>query len=172
MSATSTLQPTPSSATNNLGGKYLTFALGRESYGVQVLKVREIIRMVDITPIPQTPPYIKGVMNLRGKIIPVADLRLKFALSNAENTENTCIVVVQVMSAEAAPLPIGLVVDGVEEVVNIATSDIEETPDFGDAIETHYILGIAKIRGAVKTLLDIDKVVAADSLERLHQAAA
>ncbi len=155
------------SETAALAGKHLTFVLGREHYGVPVLKVREIIRLCDITPVPQMPDYIKGVLNLRGKIIPVADLRIKFRLAKVENSELTCIVVVQVNLPDRSSALMGLIVDAVEEVVNLAASDIEPTPDFGMALEADYILGMAKIKGAVKTLLDIDRVVSAISPEEL-----
>lgn len=167
-----TSEVTENTATNKaLAGKYLTFVLGKESYGVAVLKIREIIRMQDITLVPQMPDYIKGVINLRGKIIPVVDLRLKFCLSKAETTERTCIVVVQVSLPSRSSLAMGMVVDAVEEVINIGAGDIEETPDFGAKLDTEYILGMAKIKGAVKTLLDIDKVVAAETIESLKQVA-
>ncbi len=145
-------------------GKYLTFTLGNESYGIVVLKVREIIRVPDITSVPQMPEYVKGVINLRGKVIPVADLRIKFQLHNIKDTERTCVVVVQVQLASGAQPLIGLIVDAVEEVVNIPSSDIEPTPDFGSNLDTHYILGMAKVKGTVKTLLDLDRVVSAESL--------
>lgn len=149
------------SAVARLAGKYLTFVLGRECYGVPVLKVREIIRLCEITPVPQMPEYIKGVLNLRGKIIPVADLRLKFRLAKIDNTELTCIVVVSVALPDKTASLMGLIVDAVEEVANITAADIEPTPDFGAAIDTDYILGLAKIKNTVKALLDIDKVVTA-----------
>jgi purine-binding chemotaxis protein CheW len=142
-----------------LAGKYLTFVLGHECYGVPVLKVREIIRLCDITPVPQMPDYIKGVLNLRGKIIPVADLRLKFRLAKVENTKHTCIVVVQVVLADESVTPIGLIVDAVEEVLNLVVGEIEPPPDFGTVLNTDYVLGMAKLKGSVKTLLDIDRVV-------------
>jgi purine-binding chemotaxis protein CheW len=157
--ATATMQLDTHSTTQQLAGKHLTFVLGRECYGVPVLRVREIIRLCNITPVPQMPSYIKGVLNLRGKIIPVADLRIKFGLASAENTDLTCIVVVSITLADKTSSLMGLVVDGVEEVVNIAASDIEPTPDFGAAVETDYILGMAKIKGTVKSLLDIDKII-------------
>jgi purine-binding chemotaxis protein CheW len=147
-------------------GKYLTFCLGRESYGVEVLKIREIIRVVNITAVPQMPAYVKGVINLRGKIIPVVDLRLKFGMAKAETTERTCIIVVQATLHSGQSSQMGLVVDGVEEVTNIAATDIEETPDFGTKLDTDSILGMARIKGAVKTLLDIDKVVSSDTVQR------
>ena len=148
-------------------GKYLTFVLGKESYGIPVLKIREIIRMQHVTLVPQMPDYIRGVINLRGKIIPVVDLRAKFELAETEVTERTCIVVVQVASPGGISLSMGLVVDAVEEVINIGASDIEATPDFGATLDTEYILGMAKIKGAVKALLDIDRVVSVDAIIRL-----
>ena len=144
---------------SGLAGKHLTFVLGHECYGVPVLKVREIIRLCDITPVPQMPDYIKGVLNLRGKIIPVADLRLKFRLAIVENTKHTCIVVVQVILPDNTLTPMGLIVDAVEEVVSLIESEIEPPPDFGTILDADYILGMAKVKGSVKTLLDIDKVV-------------
>jgi purine-binding chemotaxis protein CheW len=154
-----------------LTGKYLTFNLQDESYGIDVLKVREIIRLTTITAVPQMPPFIRGVINLRGKIIPVMDLRVRFEFPNAANTEQTCIIVVQVKLPGGKNTPMGLVVDGVEEVININSNDIEETPNFGGQICTDYIIGIAKIKGAVKTLLDIDGIVGADTLTSLRAAA-
>jgi len=167
-----TLEPSADPTTQQLAGKHLTFILGRECYGVPVLKVREIIRLCDITPVPQMPAYIKGVLNLRGKIIPVADLRLKFKLASDKNTDLTCIVVVQVALPDKSPTLMGLIVDAVEEVVNLAAADIEPTPDFGAALEADYILGMAKVKGSVKTLLDIDKVVGAVDPEQLRRALA
>ena len=146
----------------SLAGKYLTFTLGRESYGIGVLKVREIIRIMDVTSVPQMPPYIRGVVNLRGKVVPVVDLRIKFELANAGMTERTCIVVAQLRTASGGSALIGFIVDGVEEVVNIATEDLEPTPDFGAALDTQYILGMAKIKGRVKTLLDMDRLISAE----------
>lgn len=140
-------------------GKYLTFLLGGESYGIPVLKVREIIRHVDVTTVPQMPSYVKGVTNLRGKIIPVVDLRIKFGLPDAENSEQSCVVVVQVQSSANQRIQIGLVVDGVEEVANISAAEIEPTPDFGGALSGDTILGMAKVKGRVKALLDIERVV-------------
>lgn len=144
-------------------GKYLTFVLGSEHYAVPVLKVREIIRLCDITPVPRMPEHIRGVINLRGKIIPVTDLRLRFDLACAESTDLTCIVVVHVAGAGNTPILIGMIVDAVDEVVNIAGGDIEATPDFGAAFDTTFIVGMAKMKGVVKTLLDIDAVLTSDS---------
>jgi purine-binding chemotaxis protein CheW len=150
-----------------LAGKYLTFRLGDETYGISVLKVREIIRHTNTTVVPQMPDYIKGVINLRGKIIPVVDLRLKFGMPGGDTTEHSCIVVVQVARTDHTKLTMGIVVDGVEEVANIAASDIEETPDFGVQMDTAYILGMAKIKGVVKALLDIDRVLTVQGLETI-----
>jgi purine-binding chemotaxis protein CheW len=154
-----------------LSGKYLTFSLHQESYGIDVLKVREIIRLITITVVPQMPAFVRGVINLRGKIIPVMDLRLRFELPEHADNNQTCIVVVQVKLPDGKVTLMGLVVDGVEEVVTIAAGDIEETPDFGGQICTDYILGIAKVKGAVKTLLNIDRVLAAAEAEQLQTAA-
>jgi purine-binding chemotaxis protein CheW len=147
-----------------LAGKYLTFVLAEEAYGIPVLKVREIIRLTAITAVPQMPGYIRGVINLRGKIIPVMDLRLRFGLAGAANTEQNCIVVVQVKSPAGQATAMGLVVDAVEEVAQFAVADIEEAPDFGAQIDTHYILGMAKIKGVVKALLDIDRIIGGDAV--------
>ncbi len=139
--------------------KFLTFRLDTESYGIAVLKVREIIRLQTITLVPQMPEYVKGVINLRGKVIPVIDLRVRFELPPQEATESTCIIVVQVRLRSGEERLIGLVVDAVEEVLNIAATDIEETPNFGSHLSADYIFGMAKIKGGVKTLLDIDIVI-------------
>jgi purine-binding chemotaxis protein CheW len=145
----------------SLAGKYLTFNLLGESYGIAVLKVREIIRHVDITVVPQMPDYIRGVINLRGKIIPVMDLRLRFGFLAAAHTDQTCIVVVQVQLPDGKSTAMGMVVDGVEEVTQLNAADIEAPPDFGGRIAVDYILGLAKVKGVVKVLLDIDRVVGA-----------
>lgn len=166
-----TATPDLQSASTTNAGKYLTFVLGHESYGISVLKVREIIRLMDITPVPQMPPYVKGVINLRGKVVPIVDLRIRFALANAESTERTCIVVVQIKTPANASAFMGFIVDAVEEVANIPGAEIEPTPDFGTRLNTEYILGMAKIRGKVKTLLDIDRVLTGETVEQLSQAA-
>ena len=155
-----------------IAGKYITFVLGEESYGIPALKVREIIRLVHITVLPQMPGHIKGVINLRGKIIPVIDLRTRFGLTGTKDTEHTCIIVVQVATASGAKLFIGLIVDAVEEVANITTEDVEEAPDFGLRADTSYILGMAKIKGAVKTLLNIDRLLVDVDVTALAKAAA
>lgn len=150
-------------------GKYLTFLLGREEFAIQVLKVREIMGIQDITAVPQTPSYIKGVINLRGKVIPVVDLRLKFCLPEAGYTQRTCIIVVQVQ-AGGVTLHTGIIVDAVSEVLNLSSGDIEDTPDFGDggSSAASYLLGMAKVKGKVKILLDIDRVLSAHEVHGLE----
>ncbi len=144
-----------------LAGKYLAFALGHEEYGLPVLKVREIIKVMDITQVPQVPPHVRGVINLRGKVIPVIDLRLKFGFPAQDYTERTCIIVVEV-ALSGANVMMGIVVDSVSEVLNIAGADIDETPDFGARVTTDYILALAKVKGTVKILLDLDRVLGSD----------
>ena len=145
------------------GGKYLTFKLGDESYGINVLKVREIIRLANITLVPQMPAHVRGVINLRGRIIPVMSLRVRFGLPEAEPTDLTCIIVVQVKLPDGKITQMGLVVDGVEEVISLAPADIEDPPDFGAHLDTDYTLGMAKVKSVVKTLLDIDQVISANA---------
>lgn len=164
----STATAAPAASTSNLAGKYLTVVLENEAYGIAVLKVREIIRMQKITPVPQMPAFVKGVINLRGRVIPVVDLRVKFGVK-AEFAERTCIVVVQV-KLPGQTVQMGLIVDSVEEVVTLAANEIEPTPDFGTKIGTEYLLGMAKVKGAVKTLLDIDRVVAPDTVQTIVQS--
>jgi len=151
-------------------GKYLTFSLAGEEYGIGILKIKEIIGMMPITPIPRTPSYVKGVINLRGKVIPVVDLRLKFEMEEISYTERTCIIVVETRG-EAGSVLIGIVVDSVSEVLNIRGSEIEETPAFGARLDTDYILGMAKRDGGVKILLDIDKVLGNETIEVVREAA-
>lgn len=153
----------------SLAGKYLTVVLDNEAYGIAVLKVREIIRMQKITTVPQMPEYVKGVINLRGRVIPVVDLRVKFGLK-AVVAERTCIVVVQVQVTAGNVVQMGLIVDSVEEVAQLSANEIEPTPEFGARVDTTYLLGLAKVKGAVKTLLDIDRVVSPDTVERLVTA--
>lgn len=145
-------------------GKYLTFVLRGEEYGLEILKVREIIGVLDITPVPQTPTFVKGVINLRGKVIPVVDLRLKFGMPPAEYTKETCVIVVDVNG-----MLMGTVVDTVSEVIDIAESDIEPAPSFGVKINTGFILGMGKIKGKVKILLDIDRVLSTEELALVEQ---
>ena len=148
----------PPPTTGAKPGRYLTFTLGRESYGLPVLGVREIIRLCPITPVPRMPEYIKGVINLRGKVIPILDLRAKFQLSIESYGERACIIVVQVGAPPASVMQMGAIVDAVEEVVHLSAAELEPTPDFGGSPKTDYILGMATLQGGVKTLLDLDKV--------------
>jgi len=145
----------------DLAGKYLTFALGNEEYGLPVLKVREIIKVMDITQVPQVPGHVRGVINLRGKVIPVIDLRLKFGFPQQDYTERTCIIVVDV-AMSGANVMMGIVVDSVSEVLNVASAEIDQAPEFGDHVTTDYVLGLAKVKGTVKILLALDKVLGAD----------
>jgi purine-binding chemotaxis protein CheW len=149
-------------------GKYLTFALGPEEYGLEILKVREIIGYMDITAVPRTPAYVKGVINLRGQVIPVVDLRSKFDMEVAEKTEQTCIIFVEITHGDSR-ISTGIVVDRVSEVLDIAGDNIEPAPEFGSAVETNFILGMGKIGDTVKILLDIDKVLCSDDLAGIHQ---
>jgi purine-binding chemotaxis protein CheW len=151
-------------------GKYLTFCMADEEYGIGILKIKEIIGMMPITSVPRTPEFVKGVINLRGKVIPVIDLRLRFGMDAIDYTERTCIIVVEV-DGQAGTVQIGIVVDSVSEVLNIKGEDIEETPTFGAKLNTNYILGMAKMEGGVKILLDIDKVLNSDELSLLEKAA-
>jgi purine-binding chemotaxis protein CheW len=136
------------------GGQYLTFRLGEEEYGVEILKVQEIKGYSTVTPIPNTPTYLKGVMNLRGTIVPVVDLRSKFAMADAEYNQFTVIIVVTVGTKV-----MGLIVDAVSDVLNIPQGDIQATPDFGGQVDARYINGMARTSDKLVVLLDIDRVL-------------
>jgi len=151
-------------------GKYLTFSLANEEYGIGILKIREIIGMMPITSVPRTPEFVKGVNNLRGKVIPVMDLRLKFGMDAIDYMDRTCIIVVEIGS-QAGTVEIGTIVDSVSEVLNVGGNDIEETPSFGTKLDTDYILGMAKMEGGVKILLDIDRVLSTEEIADLEKAA-
>ena len=140
-------------------GKYLTFVLASEEYGLEILKVREIIGVMDITAVPRTPDFVKGVINLRGKVIPVIDLRLKFGMTEAERTEQTCIIVVDIGGVE-----MGTIVDQVSEVLDISADDIEDAPSFGTDVDTDFIRGMGKTDQRVTILLDISKVLSSPEL--------
>jgi purine-binding chemotaxis protein CheW len=148
------------SLAERIAGKYLTFDLAEEEYGLEILRVREIIGLMDITPVPKTPDYVLGVINLRGKVIPVVDLRLKFGLPYKDPDDRTCVIVVEVAS-EGGTVQMGIVVDRVNEVVDVKGSEVEPTPSFGVSLDTAFILGMAKVGEKVKILLDIDKVLTA-----------
>jgi purine-binding chemotaxis protein CheW len=157
------------SATNASTHKYLTFALGEETYGLDILRVQEIIGIMPVTRVPQTPAFVRGVINLRGRVIPVVDLRVKFDTGNTEDTERTCIVVVQVSGKTSSIM--GVVVDEVSEVVDIPESQIEPTPEFGAGIETDFVRGVGKLGDTVVMLLDIDKVLSASEIRVLKKVA-
>lgn len=164
------MQTTSSSAVavQSRNGKYLVFHLAGEEFGVPVLKVREIIGIQEITAVPRTPPFVKGVINLRGKVVPVVDLRLKFNLEPAAYSQRTCIIVIEV-EVDSARLLIGAIVDGVSEVLNVQDAEIEDSPHFGADLELPYILGMAKVKGKVKILLDIDQVLSRLEIRNLEQ---
>ena len=149
----------------SLGGKYLTFVLDGEEYGLEILKVREIIGVMDITKVPQTPDFVRGVINLRGKVIPVVDLRAKFNLPRIDYDEKTCIIVVDV------GILMGIIVDTVQEVNNMPGCDIEPAPKLGTSVDTSFILGMGKVKDDVKILLDIDKVLTTEELVDLKSVA-
>jgi len=151
-------------------GKYLTFTLAGEEYGIGILKIKEIIGMMPITFVPQTPNFVRGVVNLRGKVIPVMDLRLRFGMDAMDYTDRTCIIVAEI-TGDNGNIMIGVVVDTVSEVLNIKGEDIEDTPAFGTKLDTDYILGMAKTDGGVKILLDIDRVLRTDEISLLEKAA-
>ena len=147
-------------------GKFLTFILGSEVYGIEILKVREIIKLMDITNVPRTPDYLKGVINLRGKVIPIVDLRSKFSMPEIEHTQETCIIV-----AEVNQTSIGIIVDSVSEVSNINSEEIEEAPHLGQNIDTDFILGLGKTKERIVILLDIELVLSSEDLETVEQLA-
>ncbi|WDP92211.1 MAG: purine-binding chemotaxis protein CheW [Desulfobacter sp.] len=151
-------------------GKYLTFTLDKEEYGIGILKVKEIIGMIPITPVPRTPEFVKGVINLRGKVLPVVDLRLKFSMGEIPYTERTCIIVVEIDNNDETVL-IGIVVDAVSEVLSITAESIEPPPAFGGRLSTEYILGMAKTETGVKILLNIDQVLNQADISALKQEA-
>ena len=150
-------------------GKYLTFTLEDETYGIGILKVKEIIGLLPITAVPRTPEFVKGVINLRGKVIPVIDLRLKFSMEPIPYSDRTCIIVVEI-DTESGTVFIGIVVDAVSEVLNIKKEEIEITPSFGVKLDTDYIHGMAKMEGGVKILLDIDRVLSSEEINLLEKA--
>ena len=154
-----------SDACTDLGGKYLTFLLAEEEYGLDILKVREIIGIMDITRVPQTADFVRGVLNLRGKVIPVIELRSKFGLAVTEYNDQTCIIVVDV------GMLMGVIVDTVQEVHDIPSTEIEEPPRLGASVDTTFILGMGKVNGSVKMLLDIDRVLTSEALVQLDQVA-
>jgi purine-binding chemotaxis protein CheW len=161
-------EPVDGTASDSKAGKYLTFRLGAEEYGLEILKVREINGLMDITKVPRAPSHVRGVINLRGKVIPVLDLRLKFCMESVDDTEQTCIIVVDA-NVGGTSMMTGIVVDSVSEVLDIQEDQIEDSPDFGVDVDTNFILGIGKIKDEVKILLDIDRVLDSDDISRMSR---
>ena len=147
-------------------GKYLTFKLGPESYGIGILKVQEIIGMLAVTRMPRTPAYVRGVVNLRGKVIPVLDLRLKFGMEGRQDTDRTCIIVVQ-LQANGSIITMGIIVDEVSEVLDVAAQQIEPPPSFGMAVDVSFIMGMGKVGQKVVLLLDADRILMRQELEEI-----
>ncbi len=167
MSDDTTVQDEVSGGLKELAGKYLTFALAHEEYGIGILKVREIIGLMEITAVPQTPEFVKGVINLRGRVIPVLELRTKFGMPTQEYTDRTCIIVVEV-NGSTSTIQVGMLVDSVSEVLNILEEELEESPSFGSGqMDSDCILGMGKVKGEVKILLDVNQVVGKGLLEEL-----
>ena len=150
-------------ALSRLAGKYLTFKLDAEEFGLEILKVQEIIKMMEITKVPRTPSFVRGVINLRGKVIPVVDLRLKFDMEARNNTDKTCVIVVTVHRRSGAVV-MGIIVDEVSEVLDVAGASIEPAPEFGGAVDTSFILGMGKIGERVVTLMDVDRVLSGEDV--------
>ncbi len=169
MSSTTQINEQATEATAQLSGKYLTFALADEEFGLAILKVQEIIKMMDITKVPRMPAFVRGVINLRGKVIPVIELRAKFELPSVDNTDKTCVIVVQI-AAGAGRLTVGIIVDQVSEVLDVTSEQIEPAPEFGTAVDTTFILGMAKTESRVIMLLDVDKILGAHELSAIHPA--
>lgn len=153
-----------------LAGKYLTFRLRNETYGIEILKVREIIGMMKVTPMPRTPDFVRGVINLRGRVIPVIDLRLKFGMPSQDDTELSCIIVVQIHT-EQKEMVTGLIVDEVSEVSDIDAAQIEDAPTFGSAVDTEFILGIGKMQDRVVLLLDVNRILTGEEVAVLSKTA-
>lgn len=153
-------------ALTNLGGKYLTFHLAEEEYGLEILKVREIIGVQEITTVPRAPDFVKGVINLRGRIIPVIDLRMKFDFSEKEYDKETCIIVVAINE-----ILVGLIVDTVSEVVDVDAQDIEEPPSFGTTTSTDFIIGMGKIKGHVSILLNVENILSNEVTDLMAEIA-
>lgn len=156
------------SISESLAGKYLTFFLAEEEYGVDVLNVQEIISMVNITNVPKTPPFVKGVINLRGLVIPVVDLRLKFDMNSMEYSKKTCIMVVEVQRSDEKVTSMGLIIDKISEVLTLESSDIDPPPEFGMTIKTEFITGVAKRGETIKILLDIHSVLSDEEMSTLQ----
>lgn len=157
-----------SAVAESRAGKYLTFRLDNEEYGLEILKVREIIGLMDITSVPKTPDFVRGIINLRGSVIPVLDLKKKFEMGAIEDTEETCVIVVEVSLGGIAVM-MGIIVDAVSEVLDIKEDEIEDAPAFGTDVNTRFILGIGKVKDEVKILLDIDEVLTSTDITMLEE---
>jgi purine-binding chemotaxis protein CheW len=142
-----------------LAGKYLTFRLANEEYGLEIIKVQEIIGLMPVTHVPRVPAYVRGVINLRGRIIPTIDLRSKFGLERVPDTDKTCIIVVEVVSPKGGKVSMGIIVDEVAEVLDVAQEEVDQAPEFGTTLSMDFLLGVGIVKGGVKILLDIDKVL-------------
>jgi purine-binding chemotaxis protein CheW len=157
-------------------GKYLTFQLGRESYGIGILKVQEIVGVMPVTRMPRMPAFVRGLVNLRGKVIPVFDLRLKFGLEGREDTERTCIIVVRLSLGAGAPdgeaVTLGIIVDEVNEVVDVPAGQIEPAPAFGTLVDVSFLLGVGKVGTKVVMLLDADRILPREELQAVTADAA
>ena len=170
MAATATEVIKEGTLAKELAGKYLTFKLGAESYGLGILKVQEIIGIMAITHVPRTPGFVRGVINLRGRVIPVVDLRLKFGMEGQDDTERTCVIVVQV-GRSSHPLTMGIIVDEVSEVLSVEAGQIEPPPSFGTSVDTDFILGMGKVGEKVIMLLDVDRVLSGEEVALMNQSA-
>ncbi|MBF0361291.1 MAG: purine-binding chemotaxis protein CheW [Oligoflexia bacterium] len=144
-------------------GKYLTFRLADEEYGLEILKVQEIIGLMAVTRVPKMPKFVRGIINLRGKLIPVIDMRTKFLLPEVEDTEKTCVIVVQTQTKDEK-LIMGIIVDTVSEVLNIVQNELEAPPSIGSKLDNEYMLGIGKVHNRVVILLDLDNVLCESEL--------
>ena len=154
---------------HSLAGKYLTFHLSGEYYGLEIIKVQEIIKMMEVTRVPRTPEFVRGVINLRGKVIPVIDLRLKFEIEHQEDTDKTCVIVVQVKNNDETITIIGIIVDEVSEVMDIEADQIEPSPSFGANIDTNFILGMGKVGKKVLSMLDIDQILSSEEIASMEK---
>lgn len=159
-----------STTTQAAAGKYLTFNLGDEHYGLEILRVQEIVGLLPVTRIPRLPELIAGVVNLRGRVIPVVDLRLAFGLPRTDMTDRTCIIVVRIERGDGTPAVIGTIVDEVSDVANLVGTDIEDTPEFGSSVDTSFIKGVARVDERVVLLLDIDRALSSAELELVERA--
>lgn len=148
-----------------LAGKYLTFLLENEEYAVEILKVQEIIQMQKVTPVPGSPEFIRGVINLRGRVIPIVELRTKFNMAKKNDTEKTAIVVMMIENSSGNSMTMGIIIDEVKEVKDVDAGSIEKTPALGSSIDTGFIMGICKDEGTVKMLLDINKVLSNEEFQ-------